>query len=294
MQQYLDLCKHVLDTGNTKNDRTGTGTKSVFGHQMRFDLNKGFPLMTTKEMSDTRLKSIIVELLWFIDGDTNIQTLVKQGVNIWNRDAYKHYAEKVSNPLNYNDYVQAIRTDDDFAQDHGDLGPVYGRQWTKWIGENEHINQINNVIKSLKENPDSRRHIVTAWNPSDIESMTLPPCHTLFQFYVADGRLSCQLYQRSADIFLGLPFNIASYAILTMMIAKITGLKLGDFIHTSGDAHIYTNHIEQIQTQLGRTPYDLPTLVINPAITSINDFTLDDFTLCDYKSHPAIKGTQSF
>lgn len=259
MQQYLDLLQHVKTNGTYKDDRTGTGTKSVFGYQMRFDLNEGFPLVTTKKC---HLRSIIHELLWFLSGDTNIKYLKDNGVKIW----------------------------DEWADEEGNLGPVYGSQWRSWPTPNgEHIDQISNLIEQIKNNPDSRRLIVSAWNVGEIENMALPPCHAFFQFYVADGKLSCQLYQRSADIFLGVPFNIASYAVLTMMIAQVTGLKVGEFIHTLGDAHIYSNHFEQADLQLTRTPYPLPTMKINPEIASIFDFKFEDFDLCGYESHPHIK-----
>ncbi|HED40651.1 MAG TPA: thymidylate synthase [Chromatiales bacterium] len=259
MQQYLDLLQHVKTNGTYKGDRTGTGTKSLFGYQMRFDLNEGFPLVTTKKC---HLRSIIHELLWFLSGDTNIQYLKDNGVRIW----------------------------DEWADDDGNLGPVYGSQWRSWpTASGEHIDQISNLIEQIKTNPDSRRLIVSAWNVGEIENMALPPCHAFFQFYVADGKLSCQLYQRSADIFLGVPFNIASYALLTMMIAQVCGLKVGDFIHTLGDAHIYSNHFEQADLQLSRTPYPLPTMNINPEIDSIFDFSFEDFELKGYKYHPHIK-----
>ncbi|MCF6325123.1 MAG: thymidylate synthase [Gammaproteobacteria bacterium] len=259
MQQYLDLLQHVKTNGTDKNDRTGTGTKSVFGYQMRFDLNQGFPLVTTKKC---HLRSIIHELLWFLSGDTNIKYLKDNGVKIW----------------------------DEWADEAGNLGPVYGSQWRSWPTPNgEKIDQISNVIEQIKNNPDSRRLIVSAWNVGEIENMALPPCHAFFQFYVADGKLSCQLYQRSADIFLGVPFNIASYAVLTMMIAQVAGLKAGEFIHTLGDAHIYSNHFEQADLQLSRTPYPLPTMKINPEIKSIFNFKFEDFELSGYESHPHIK-----
>lgn len=263
MKQYLDLCQRVLDEGHEKSDRTGTGTVSVFGHQMRFNLQDGFPLMTTKKL---HFKSIIYELLWFLKGDTNVKYLQEHGVRIWN----------------------------EWADEQGDLGPVYGHQWRSWPGKNgETIDQISNVVHEIKTNPHSRRLIVTAWNPSDIPNMALPPCHCLFQFYVNDGRLSCQLYQRSADIFLGVPFNIASYALLTHMIAHVTGLKVGDFIHTFGDAHIYLNHLDQVRTQLEREPRKLPTLKIKRTVSSIFDFNYDDFEFNDYHPYPAIKGEVS-
>jgi thymidylate synthase len=258
MQQYLDLLDHVLRTGVKKSDRTGTGTLSVFGHQMRFDLGAGFPLLTTKKL---HVKSIIVELLWFLRGDTNIAYLKENGVSIW----------------------------DEWADANGELGPVYGHQWRSWpAADGGTIDQIANVIASLKKNPDSRRHIVTAWNPAEVDRMALPPCHCLFQFYVADGKLSCQLYQRSADIFLGVPFNIASYALLTLMVAQVTGLKPGEFVHTLGDAHIYSNHMEQANIQLSRAPRDLPILQINPAVSDIFGFSYGDFQLENYNPHPHI------
>ena len=260
MQQYLDLMTRVMKEGALKKDRTGTGTKSIFGHQMRFDLSKGFPCITTKKL---HLKSIIHELLWFLQGDTNIKFLKENGVRIW----------------------------DQWADENGDLGHVYGCQWRSWPApDGKHIDQITQVVEALKNNPDSRRIIVSAWNVGEIEQMALPPCHAFFQFYVADGKLSCQLYQRSADIFLGVPFNIASYALLTMMMAQVCNLKVGDFIHTLGDAHIYTNHFEQTELQLSRDCKKLPTMKINPDVKSIFDFTIDDFDLVDYEFHPHIKG----
>jgi thymidylate synthase len=260
MKQYLELLDHVLKTGNEKKDRTGTGTISVFGYQMRFNLDEGFPLLTTKKL---HLKSIIHELLWFISGDTNTRYLNDNGVKIWN----------------------------EWADKNGNLGPVYGYQWRSWPSEDgKKIDQLGNVIRSIKQSPDSRRHIVSAWNVGEIDKMALPPCHILFQFYVAGGKLSCQLYQRSADIFIGVPFNIASYALLTLMVAQVTGLKPGDFVHTLGDAHIYLNHIDQVKLQLTRDPNKLPKMVINPEIDDILTFRYDDFTLSDYVSHPHIKG----
>ena len=261
MQQYLDLLDLVLRRGVKKSDRTGTGTLSVFGHQMRFDLAAGFPLLTTKKL---HVKSIIVELLWFLRGDTNIAYLKENGVSIW----------------------------DEWADEDGELGPVYGKQWRSWPSmDGRKIDQIDNVVTALKLNPDSRRHIVSAWNPAEVDEMALPPCHCLFQFYVADGKLSCQLYQRSADIFLGVPFNIGSYALLTLMVAQVTGLKPGEFIHTLGDAHLYSNHIEQAHIQLARKPGPLPTLKINPAVGNIFGFTYADFTLENYtpQAHIAAK-----
>ncbi|MBI2791440.1 MAG: thymidylate synthase [Gammaproteobacteria bacterium] len=259
MKAYLDLMKLVLEQGTSKNDRTGTGTLSIFGHQMRFDLSQGFPLVTTKKC---HLRSIIHELLWFLKGDTNIKYLNDNGVTIW----------------------------DEWANENGDLGPVYGKQWRSWSGFDERtFDQISDVIARIRKDPDSRRLIVNAWNVADIDKMALAPCHCLFQFYVANGKLSCQLYQRSADIFLGVPFNIASYALLTMMIAQVTDLIPGEFVHTFGDAHLYSNHIEQAKTQLAREPFPLPLMAINPEIKNINDFRFEDFVLKDYQSHPAIK-----
>lgn len=258
MQQYHDLLKRILDEGTQKEDRTGTGTISLFGHQMRFDLSKGFPAVTTKKL---HLKSIIHELLWFLKGETNIAYLKENGVTIW----------------------------DEWADEEGNLGPVYGSQWRSWrTPDGEAVDQISRVIEMIRTNPDSRRMIVNAWNVGELDRMKLPPCHLLFQFYVADGRLSCQLYQRSADVFLGVPFNIASYALLTMMVAQVTGLEPGDFVHTFGDVHIYNNHLEQVNTQLSREPYPLPTMEMNREITSIFDFTYGDFKLQDYQSHPRI------
>jgi len=260
MKQYLDLLNHVINNGVEKKDRTGTGTISIFGHQSRYDLSQGFPVLTTKKL---HLKSIIHELLWFLTGDTNIRYLQENGVRIWN----------------------------EWADENGELGPVYGYQWRSWpTPDGRHIDQISQVVNSLKSNPDSRRHMVSAWNVGQIDQMKLPPCHILVQFYVANGKLSCQLYQRSADIFLGVPFNIASYALLTMMMAQICGLKPGDFIHTLGDAHIYLNHMNQVKLQLTRDPYPLPEIKINPEVKNIFDFKFDDFELTGYQSHPHIPG----
>ncbi len=260
MKQYLDLMRHVMETGTQKHDRTGTGTISVFGYQMRFNLQDGFPLVTTKKL---HLKSIIHELIWFLQGDTNIKYLKNNGVRIW----------------------------DEWADADGNLGPVYGYQWRSWpTPDGGSIDQIKQIIHQIKNNPDSRRIIVSAWNVADVNQMALPPCHSLFQFYVADGKLSCQLYQRSADIFLGVPFNIASYALLTMMVAQVCGLQLGDFIHTFGDAHLYNNHLEQTRLQLSRDPRPLPTIRINPDVKDIFDFTFEDFTLENYDPWPHIKG----
>ena len=259
MRQYLDLLNKIKEKGTVKSDRTGTGTKSIFGYQMRFDLTEGFPLLTTKKLY---LRAIIHELLWFLKGDTNIKYLHDNKVTIW----------------------------DEWADENGDLGHIYGYQWRSWpAADGTHIDQIAAVQDSLRNNPDSRRHIVSAWNVADIGNMALPPCHTMFQFYVADGRLSCQLYQRSADVFLGVPFNIASYALLTMMMAQVTGLEAGDFVHTLGDAHLYLNHMEQVEEQLRRTPKKLPVMEINPAVKSIFDFVYEDFSLWGYEADPSIK-----
>jgi len=259
MKAYHDLLRHIMETGTLKADRTGTGTKSVFGYQMRFNLEEGFPLLTTKKV---HLKSIIHELLWFIAGDTNIKYLKDNGVSIW----------------------------DEWADENGNLGPVYGRQWRAWkTAEGETVDQLSALIEGIKKNPDSRRHIISAWNPGEVDKMALPPCHAMFQFYVAEGRLSCQLYQRSADVFLGVPFNIASYALLTMMVAQVCGLRPGDFIHSFGDAHIYTNHFEQVNLQLSREPRPLPEMKINPNVTSIFGFKYEDFELEGYNPHPGIK-----
>ncbi len=260
MKQYLDLLDHVLKNGTEKADRTGTGTISVFGYQARFDLAKGFPLLTTKKL---HLPSIIHELLWFLKGETNIAYLKENNIRIW----------------------------DDWADENGELGHIYGYQWRSWPAPGgRSIDQIAGVIDSIKNNPDSRRHLVSAWNPGDLDKMALPPCHILFQFYVAEGKLSCQLYQRSADIFLGVPFNIASYSLLTMMVARVTGLAAGEFIHTFGDAHIYLNHLDQVRLQLSREPRDLPVMRLNPERKNIDDFVFEDFTLENYKPHPHIKG----
>lgn len=263
MQQYLQLLQHILDHGTVKNDRTGTGTVSCFGYQMRFDLQEGFPLVTTKKV---HLKSIIYELLWFLKGDTNIAYLQEHGVRIW----------------------------DEWADEKGDLGPVYGKQWRSWEGaQHQTIDQVTELLSQIRKNPDSRRLIISAWNVADLPHMALMPCHALFQFYVANGKLSCQLYQRSADVFLGVPFNIASYALFTLMVAHVCQLQPGEFIHTFGDVHIYKNHMEQVKLQMGRTPYPLPVMHINPDVKDIFDFRFEDFTLEHYQSHPAIKATVS-
>ena len=260
MKQYHDLLQHIKDNGTKKEDRTGTGTTSVFGYQMRFDLSKGFPCITTKKL---HLRSILIELLWFLQGDTNIKYLKENNVRIW----------------------------DEWADEQGNLGPVYGHQWRSWPdGKGGTIDQITKLVDSIKNNPNSRRHLVSAWNVADVDNMALPPCHTMFQFYVADGKLSCQLYQRSADIFLGVPFNIASYALLTMMLAQVCELEVGDFVHTFGDAHIYSNHMEQVNLQLSRAFSELPTMKINPQVKDIFSFTYEDFELTNYDPHPHIKG----
>ncbi len=259
MQQYLDLMDRILTSGAVKTDRTGTGTRSVFGHQMRFDLADGFPLVTTKKV---HVRSVVVELLWFLQGSTNVRWLQERGVSIW----------------------------DEWADAQGELGPVYGHQWRSWpTPDGGHIDQIAAVVRSLRANPDSRRHIVSAWNVAEVAAMALPPCHTMFQFYVADGRLSCQLYQRSADVFLGVPFNIASYALLTEMMARVVGLEPGDFVHTLGDAHLYANHLDQARLQLTRAPRPLPTLTLTPGIEEIDGFGIDDIAVLDYDPHPGIK-----
>ena len=263
MRQYLNLMQHILDNGTAKGDRTGTGTVSCFGYQMRFDLSEGFPMVTTKNL---HLKSIVYELLWFLKGDTNVKYLQENKVRIWN----------------------------EWADENGDLGPVYGKQWVSWEGANgKTVNQIKNVVEQIKQNPNSRRHIVSAWNVADLDDMALCPCHALFQFYVADGKLSCQLYQRSADVFLGVPFNIASYALLTLMIAQVCDLEPGEFVHTFGDVHLYNNHLEQAKLQLGRDPRPLPQMIINPEVKNIFDFEFEDFELKNYDPHPHIKAQVS-
>lgn len=284
MKQYLDLCKHVLENGTDKSDRTGTGTRSVFGYQMRFDIKEGFPLLTTKRVY---LKAILHELLWFLAGDTNIKYLVDNDVKIWNEwpyEAFKKSTDYQNETLE--EFVEKIKTNEEFAKKHGELGPVYGKQWRDFFG----VDQIKEVIRQIKETPDSRRIIVSAWNPKELPDMALPPCHAFMQFYVINNKLSLQLYQRSGDIFLGIPFNIASYSLLLMMVAQVTDLEVGEFVHTIGDAHIYHNHFDQINLQLSREPRKLPKMVINKEVKSIFDFKYDDFTLEDYNPHKSIKG----
>ncbi len=293
MKQYLDLLETILEKGTKKEDRTGTGTISMFGHQMRFDLSEGFPMVTTKKL---HLKSIIYELLWFLNGDTNLQYLAKNNVHIWDDWPYRRYKNSADfKGETIREFSQKVAIDDSFAEKWGELGPVYGKQWRDFSGVDQ-ITWVVEQIKYLQENKESpygRRLIVSAWNPPEVEEMAkagLPPCHTLFQFYVNDGKLSCQLYQRSADVFLGVPFNIASYALLTMMIAQVTGLEAGDFVHTFGDVHIYLNHLDQVKEQLSRTPFTLPTMKINPEVKGIFDFKYEDFEVTGYQSHPHIKG----
>jgi thymidylate synthase len=300
MRQYLDYLRHIKEHGAQKTDRTGTGTLSVFGYQMRFDLAEGFPLVTTKK---TALRSITHELLWFLKGDANLRYLAENKVPIWDEWPYKAYLKKTEQPLpvttseewktGLTAFVEKIRTDESFAKEHGDLGPIYGYQWRNWPTPNGgHIDQITQVVEQIKKNPDSRRMIVSAWNVADIEQMAvagLPPCHALFQFYVADGKLSCQLYQRSCDSFLGVPFNIASYALLTHMVAHVTGLEVGEFVWTGGDCHIYTNHMDQVNEQLTREPRTLPKMLIKRKVDSIFDLTYDDFELTGYDPLPGIK-----
>lgn len=300
MQQYQDYLRHIRDNGNKKTDRTGTGTLSVFGYQMRYDLAKGFPLVTTKKVF---LRGIIHELLWFLKGDSNLKYLADNDVHIWDEWPYKAYLEKNGLPVPKTDseewkvgikeFIEHVKEDEVFAKEHGELGPIYGYQWRSWpTPDGRHIDQITQVIEQLKKSPDSRRMIVSAWNVADIEEMAksgLPPCHAFFQFYVADGKLSCQLYQRSCDSFLGVPFNIASYAILVQMVAHVTGLELGDFVWVGGDCHIYLNHLEQVDLQLSREPRALPKMTIKRKVDSIFDFTIDDFELEGYDPHPAIK-----
>lgn len=288
MKQYLEFLKHIKEKGSFKGDRTGTGTISTFGYQMRFDLNEGFPLLTTKKVF---LKAIIHELLWFIKGDTNIKYLVDNGVKIWNEWPYETFKKsKDYNGETLEEFVEKIKTDDEFAKVYGELGPVYGHEWRHFDGQDCYVDQLQRVIDEIKVNPNSRRLIVNAWQAAYVDKMALPPCHMAFQFYVNDGKLSCQLYQRSADAFLGVPFNIASYSLLTMMVAQVCGLQLGEFVHTFGDCHIYTNHLEQIELQLSREPRELPKMKINPNIKDINDFKYEDFELVDYNPHGVIKG----
>jgi len=292
MRQYLDFINHILTKGTEKSDRTKTGTISTFGTQMRFDLEEGFPLLTTKKV---HLKSIIHELLWFIKGDTNIAYLVKNNVRIWNEWPYVAFTKHPDyQGETMKEYIERIKTDKDFAKKHGNLGPVYGHQWRHFDGGGEDfVDQLKLVIEQIKENPNSRRLIVSAWNPLMIDKMALPPCHMMFHFYVNNGRLSMLMYQRSGDAFLGVPFNIASYSLLLMMVAQVTNLRVGEFIHTVGDAHIYKNHLDQVKEQLSREPRDLPTMHINPARNSIEDFVYEDFRLENYNPHPAIKAKVS-
>ncbi|QTD41999.1 thymidylate synthase [Sporosarcina sp. Te-1] len=308
MKQYLDLCKHILTTGTVKEDRTGTGTISIFGYQMRYDLNEGFPLMTTKK---TAFRLIASELLWFLKGDTNLRTLIQDRNPIWDEwgfekwvksDEYagpdmSDFGRRIQQDENFAEifekemahYKERVLTDDQFAAAYGDLGPIYGKQWRSWTVGDQTIDQIKNLIKGLKNNPDSRRHLVSAWNPAEVDDMALPPCHTMFQFYVADGKLSCQLYQRSADVFLGVPYNIASYALLIHLIAHECGYGVGEFVHTIGDGHIYSNHVEQVKEQLTRTPRELPKLRLNAEGKSIFDLTYADIEIENYNPYPKIK-----
>lgn len=284
MKQYIDLCNYILNNGVKKDDRTGTGTISVFGYQMRFNLGEGFPLLTTKKV---HLKSIIHELLWFISGSTNIKYLVDNDVRIWNDwpyDLYKKSPDFQGETIE--EFAAKIKESDEFAKKYGNLGPVYGKQWRDFNG----VDQLSNLIEQIKTKPNSRRLIISAWNPAEVDKMALPPCHSFMQFYVAEGKLSCQLYQRSADVFLGVPFNIASYALFTMMIAQVCGLEPGDFVHTLGDAHIYLNHLDQVNKQIKRSLRPLPKMVINPNVKSIFDFKYEDFTLLNYNPHSGIKG----
>jgi thymidylate synthase len=288
MRAYLDLLDKILQEGTDKSDRTGVGTRSIFGYQMRYTLNEGFPLVTTKEL---HLKSIIYELLWFLKGDTNIKYLVDHGVGIWNDWPFEKYKKTSSyQGETIKEFALKIKQDAEFAKKWGELGPVYGKQWRHWEGlDGVKVDQIINLMQQLEKNPDSRRHIVSAWNPTEIGNMALPPCHCLFQFYVADGKLSCQLYQRSADVFLGVPFNIASYALFTQMIAHVLGLKLGDFVHTFGDVHLYHNHFDQAKLQLTREPLPLPKLNFKRKVNSIFEFQFEDIEILDYQFHPKIK-----
>ena len=288
MKQYLEMCRHVIENGKKKEDRTGTGTISTFGYQTRFNLEDGFPLLTTKKVY---FKGILGELLWFIKGNTNIKELVEQNIKIWNEWPYEKYKKSTDfKGETMQEFIENIKNDDDFAEKWGDLGPVYGKQWRNFLG----VDQLMKLENSLKNNPFSRRHIISAWNPAEVDDMALPPCHTLMQFYVSpDKKLSCQLYQRSADLFLGVPFNIASYSLLTIMLAKVCGYGLGEFVHTFGDLHIYNNHIEQINEQLTRTPRKLPKLIIKKEAKSITEFKYEDFEIIEYDPYPPIKGAVS-
>lgn len=295
MKQYKDMIEHILQNGSQRGDRTGTGTISTFGYQNRYDLSKGFPLMTLKEV---KFENIAYELLWFLNGDTNIKYLNDNNVHIWNPDAFRVYKEVTNDEeLTYKEFTHKIKTDEDFAHLFGDMGPIYGRQWREWEshswGETITIDQITNVIKQIKEDPNSRRMIVSAWNPGQLDQMGLPPCHTLFQFYVDNGKLSLQLYQRSADSFLGVPYNIASYALLVHMVAQVTGLEVGEFIHTFGDLHLYNNHYEQAMEILSREPKELPVLAINREVKDIFSFKIEDFALLNYNPHPKLQGKVS-
>jgi thymidylate synthase len=286
MRQYHELMERVLREGSDKSDRTGTGTRSVFGHQMRFDLAEGFPMITTKKL---HLKSILHELIWFISGDTNIRYLCQNGVRIWDDWPFATYSKSADyDGIDMKEFAARIAADADFAAKWGDLGPVYGYQWRFWPGPNGPVDQLRDVLEGIRRNPDGRRHIVSAWNPGYIDQMALPPCHAFFQFYVADGKLSCQLYQRSADIFLGVPFNIASYALLIHMMAQDLGLQVGDFVHSLGDAHIYSNHTDQVRLQLSRDLRPLPALSLNPSVKSLFDFRYEDVALLNYDPHPHI------
>jgi thymidylate synthase len=296
MKQYHDLLRLVLERGRPKTDRTGTGTRSVFGAQARFPLQESFPLLTTKKMA---WKAIVAELLWFISGDTNVATLAKQGVKIWHGNGYDHYRKTLAPArgepiLTLEEWSDRIVSDASFAEWAASLGEVYGAQWRHWkTADGGEIDQLAKLVSLLKKNPDSRRHIVTAWNPAEVDAMALPPCHTLFQFFVLDGELSCQLYQRSADLFLGVPFNIASYALFTCMVAQVCDLKPGEFVHTFGDLHLYDNHLDQAREQLAREPRPLPRVALNPKIREITEFTAEDISLLDYDPHPAIKATMA-
>lgn len=291
METYLNFLRHIMAQGHDRSDRTKTGTRAIFGYQMQFDLSEGFPLLTTKKV---HFKSVVAELLWFIRGETNIRSLVLDGVRIWNEWPYAHYRQSESYAgETLSEFIEKIKVDPVFAEEHGDLGPVYGKQWRAFEGRLKTVDQLQEVLRLIREEPTSRRMIVNSWNPPLLADMALPPCHMMFQFFVAEGRLSCQLYQRSADAFLGVPFNIASYSLLTMMIAQVTGLKPGTFIHTIGDGHIYHDHFDQVNLQLTRQPKEIPTVRLNPNVKDLFAFTLDDISLDNYAPHPAIKGKVS-